>query len=87
MKLAWEHLMSGIAAGHPSILCVDCDNHWITIIGACGERLVAFDGAKTIKNIEESGIAVYTRRALTKRWKNKEGKFYGLIVLPPVKQL
>lgn len=87
VKVGWLSIYNAVLKGNPSILCVDSNQHWIAVVGVCGEKIVTFDSSNTIKNSSVGGIHLYTRRSLSKRWKSKENKMYGFIVLPQTKNL
>lgn len=61
-----------LANGRPAILCVDDDEHWVTLIGMCGDHYVLFDPARN------QGVEIHTHNSLTERWVNAEGYCYGL---------
>jgi ABC-type bacteriocin/lantibiotic exporter with double-glycine peptidase domain len=65
------------ANGWPAILCVDSDEHWVTVIGLCGERYLLFDPARN------TGIEVHDKVSLNARWVNDDGVYYGLGVSKP----
>lgn len=81
-KEAWETLHTSVASGAPVVLCVDKDQHWVAAIGAIGDRVLVFDSARNEKNLREAGVAIYTRTNFSRRWKNRDGVFYGIKVLP-----
>lgn len=56
----------------PVILCVDDDEHWVTLIGTCGSRFIMFDPSRNV------GIEVHDWFTLPTRWVNSDGEFYGL---------
>lgn len=56
----------------PAILCVDNDDHWVTVIGICQDRYIVFDPSRN------QGIEVHTWESLAERWVNAEGVYYGL---------
>jgi ABC-type bacteriocin/lantibiotic exporter with double-glycine peptidase domain len=56
----------------PVILCVDNDEHWVTVIGTCGDRFIIFDPSRN------SGIEVHDATSLAARWVNSDGVYYGI---------
>lgn len=67
----------GLSVGWPAILCADSDEHWVTVIGVCGERFLVFDPSRN------SGIEVHSAESLAARWVNADGIYYGLGVSLP----
>jgi ABC-type bacteriocin/lantibiotic exporter with double-glycine peptidase domain len=63
--------------GRPVILCVDSDEHWVTLIGLCGTKYLLFDPSRN------TGIEVHTPPSLAARWVNAEGIYYGIGVSTP----
>ena len=65
----------------PAILAVEDFEHWITVIGVCGESYTCFDPAAGV------GIRVYTWTGLKTRWCLSRAKagpvYYGLGVCKP----
>jgi ABC-type bacteriocin/lantibiotic exporter with double-glycine peptidase domain len=60
------------AAAGPVILCVDNDEHWVTVIGKCSASFVVFDPSRN------HGVEVYKPLELAARWGNIDGQYYGL---------
>lgn len=56
----------------PLILCVDNDEHWVTVVGVCVNRFVVFDPARN------TGVEVHDRESLSARWVNSDGIYYGI---------
>lgn len=77
---AWSKLIESVEGGFPVVLLFDRWQHWATAIGAIGDRIIVFDSTRTMKNKEEHGVHVYTRKQLLRRWHPYEGKHYGIIV-------
>lgn len=77
----WVHLA-------PVILCVDHWEHWVTIIGGCGPCYLMADGDNDPRNQSEQGIYPLRPKTVLKRWRaarkvaGKQGKYYGVVVLP-----
>jgi ABC-type bacteriocin/lantibiotic exporter with double-glycine peptidase domain len=63
-----EHLMNR----GPAILCVDDDDHWITVIGMCDESFIVFDPSRN------QGVEVHNDYSLAARWVNSDGVYYGI---------
>lgn len=61
-----------IANGMPTILCVDNDEHWVTVLGMCGESFIVFDPARN------TGVEVHDLVSLGARWINGDGVYYGI---------
>lgn len=61
-----------VDSGRPVILCVDNDEHWVTVIGLCGTRFIVFDPSRN------SGIEIHEESSLAARWVNADGVYYGL---------
>lgn len=66
--------------GAPVLLYVDGD-HWVTAVGACGDRLLIFDSENEPDNRAEHGVHVYDARKLARRWLKDRGarKLYGIV--------
>jgi ABC-type bacteriocin/lantibiotic exporter with double-glycine peptidase domain len=63
-----------VTAGNPVILCVDQSEHWVTVIGICGDRFVLFDPSRN------AGIEVHSADTLAERWADDEDGYYGLAI-------
>lgn len=79
---AWSFVRANVLDGHPCLICIDQWNHWVTVVGMAGDRVLVVDPANTAKNMAENGILVLSRRELTKRWrcKGEAEPFYALSV-------
>ncbi len=87
---AWQRLMYHLLVGRPVVLCVDRWGHWITVVGACGWRLLAVDPARYPFVIRENGILVLEKDRLMKRWRaarrvaGKNGpRYFGMAIGVP----
>lgn len=56
----------------PAVICVDDDEHWVTVIGTCLDRFIVFDPSRN------QGVEVHTPDSLCKRWVNADGVYYGI---------
>lgn len=80
-QAAWGWIIEGLRTGKPVIVCVDNWQHWVTVIGQVGDRVIVCDPANTKKNEEENGIASMSKKDFLRRWKFwKEGYYYGIAV-------
>jgi len=79
---AVDNLLNAILSGWPVILAVDRDDHWVTVVGALGEKFILFDPESSSKNRKKNGMHVFSRIKLLHRWKGKKGKYFGLIIFP-----
>jgi ABC-type bacteriocin/lantibiotic exporter with double-glycine peptidase domain len=61
----------------PTILCVDNDEHWVTVIGVCAGQFTVFDPSRN------TGIEIHSAESLTERWVNSDGIYYGIGVSKP----
>ncbi len=79
--LAFETVHSNALEGVPSLLHVDQD-HWVTVIGVIGNRVIVFDSENVPENRAEHGAHVYSARQLFRRWTKDRGtgKLYGISV-------
>jgi predicted double-glycine peptidase len=73
--LAWRLLRGYLAEGNPVLLIVDNGAHWITAVGALGDRILLADSA--------DGETVVSRDAwsVLRRWTDNKGQCFGLAVL------
>jgi ABC-type bacteriocin/lantibiotic exporter with double-glycine peptidase domain len=67
-----DWLWSHIANRGPAILCVDDDDHWVTVIGTCGFNYIVFDPSRN------QGIEVHTPESLADRWMSSDFEYYGI---------
>lgn len=72
---AWLH--DHVIARGPAILCVDDDEHWVTVIGWCAGRWVVFDPSRN------TGVETHDDASLCARWVNSDGIYYGIGVSKP----
>jgi hypothetical protein len=73
---AWEALRETLAKGHPVILSVDRDEHWVVAAGTLGGRIAVIDSA-----LGEL-VVFYDRPEFLARWRGNRSSrpFYGIIV-------
>lgn len=69
---AWAYVRAQLLEGHPSLLCVDQWQHWITAIGIIGDKVILIDSANTVKNTAENGVWTMNRNELGKRWRSRD---------------
>lgn len=79
---AWAFVRSNVADGRPCLLCIDQWQHWVTVIGVIGDRVLLFDPANTKKNGSENGIQPLSRPDLLGRWRcrSEVEPFYAIAV-------
>lgn len=79
---AWAFVRSNVMDGRPCLICIDQWNHWVTVIGIVGDRVLVFDPAETKKNQSESGVHALSRTDLLKRWRHKseDEPFYAIAI-------
>lgn len=65
---------TSIRLGTPVILCVDKWGHWVTVIGAVGDKYLVADSAN------DRLILPYTSLELVDRW-NYDSRYYGIAVI------
>ena len=73
---AWKWLRRRISAGRPVILCVDRWDHWVTVVGNVGSKILLFDPNSKSKY---SGLRPYSQDSLLSRW-NYKNTFYGIAI-------
>ena len=79
---AIDKLFNALINGWPVILAVDRDEHWVAAMGVLGTEVIAVDSENSYCNRERNGIHYYSRAQLLRRWRNKKGKYFGLVVFP-----
>lgn len=86
-KEAWAKIKYQISKGRPIILCVNGWNHWITVIGTFGKKIILFDPYKEPgKQKSYSGLKAMNEKEILDMWgyKNEKDKiplsFYGLVI-------
>jgi ABC-type bacteriocin/lantibiotic exporter with double-glycine peptidase domain len=66
-------------SGYPVILNVEDENHWVTLIGTMGKRVVIFDSWMAKWNAQENGVYVLSKQQLMSWWTaDKDGLCYGI---------
>ncbi len=68
---SWDALTSAVADGLPCVLCVDQWDHWVTVVGIVGDRVVMLDSSNEKDNVDVNGVHFMTKAQLLKRWKHK----------------
>ncbi len=68
-------LDSHLTSGHPGILVVDNDEHWVACIGKLGDTFIVADPA------DNDLLAFYSREELIVRWQNVHGKYTGFFLI------
>lgn len=69
----YEQLLKIVADGHPVILSVEGDNHWIAAFGVLGDRVVTFDSWNAKWNVAECGVDVLDKKKMKGWWAPKSG--------------
>lgn len=69
-------LRGHLAVGRPALLCVDGDQHWLTVCGLLGASFLVADSA------DSELVTVYEEERLADRWKTPGDPptYYGLIL-------
>ncbi len=78
---AWKWLNNRIKDGNPIIISINNWAHYVTVIGAIGDRVIIFDpDGKGIPG-KENGVYVLNKRQLKKKWLHTTQKLYtGLAI-------
>ena len=76
----WEHLTGCLAIGNPCILSIDGGTHWVVAIGSLGNSVIVIDSENSKKNRKENGIRLFSKKKLSKAWKDSDG-FYLIEVI------
>lgn len=72
---AWAKLFEG----HPVILAVEDDRHWVVTIGTLDKRVIVFDSWPAKWNAKEQGISVLSKIQLMNWWTaTKDTLRYGI---------
>ena len=66
---AWIWLREWPAKGVPLIICVDQWDHWITIVGRSGDRVVIQDPEKAPYNTSQNGTWTPKVESILRRWR------------------
>lgn len=69
-RQAWTWLHGSLVRGCPVILCLDSWDHWVSVVGALGERVVLMDSGPKPSNVRELGLHVLAKRTVMTRWWN-----------------
>jgi ABC-type bacteriocin/lantibiotic exporter with double-glycine peptidase domain len=75
----WADVTTAVGNGDPVILSTEDYDHWVTVVGVSGDRVVVFDSENTKANLDESGVHVVDQDGLTKMI---DGGKYALRVVP-----
>lgn len=74
----WEQLTKALTKD-PVILVVDDNDHWVTLIGKLGDRVICADPENTKANKRENGVETYSKAELMEYI--GDGSMYGLRVV------
>lgn len=79
---AWAFIRSSIMDGRPCLICIDRWQHWVSIIGMIGNRVIVCDSSNSARNISENGIRSLSRSQLLKSWAcpGEDLPFYGMSI-------
>lgn len=78
-----EEAFAEIDAGVPIIASVVNSTHWCVFLGKIGKRTILFDPSNSDKNKKENGIHLMAKYELSKYWRGKDNKFYGIRIRLP----
>lgn len=69
-------------SGEPAILCVDTWDHWVALIGGCGDKYCVVDSTNEDWNYDENGVHLYSLQDILCRWCNEDETrgYYGLCI-------
>jgi ABC-type bacteriocin/lantibiotic exporter with double-glycine peptidase domain len=76
----WDLLIENLHRGFPVIVCVSNHQHWVTVVGCVGERLIVVDPTGTKQNLKENGVHIFTKNHFRKKWLGPKTKFLGIVV-------
>lgn len=62
------------------IISTEFETHWETIVGHIGDRFIVANPTKSRRNMKENGVHVLSRSELAKRWRDRKGFYFGIIV-------
>jgi ABC-type bacteriocin/lantibiotic exporter with double-glycine peptidase domain len=86
-KEAWAKIKYQIGKGRPIILCVNDWNHWVTVVGMFGNKVIMFDPYKEPgKQKSYSGLKAMNEKDVLDMWAYESEEdnipltFYGIIV-------
>lgn len=76
-EAAWGTLRSYMMDGHPVLLCVDDNEHWVSGIGVLGPRVLVVDGT------DSELVLSYNKEEMLKRWgcPGDVVTYYGLPII------
>jgi len=83
---SWEWLRSSLRRGRPVLICVKQWNHWETVIGTLGKKVIVFDPDRPPagQRRKYSGLKFYSQADLMPRWGclDEDGKnyYYGISI-------
>jgi ABC-type bacteriocin/lantibiotic exporter with double-glycine peptidase domain len=66
---------SQIRSGHPGIIVVDNDEHWISVVGILGNTFIVADPA------DNDLLLFYSLTGLLTRWRSPNGKYAGFFLV------
>ncbi len=66
---------SQIRSGHPGIIVVDADEHWVSVVGILGRTFIVADSA------DNDLMVFYSLQGLLDRWKSPNGKYAGFFLI------
>lgn len=67
---SYAELIGRLVQGHPVMLVVDKDTHWVCAIGMLGTTVIVADPATTTE--------AHTKARLMERWTSESGRCYGI---------
>lgn len=68
-------LESALSSGHPAIIIVDNDEHYVAVVGKLGSVYIVADSA------DNDLLCFYSRDKLLERWKNEHNKYSGFFLV------
>ena len=78
---AWALIRSSVLAGRPVVICIDNWQHWTTVIGVVGDRVLLVDPTFAKGNQQENGVHSLNKTELLRRWKHRHlGQWYGIAI-------
>lgn len=66
---AWSFIRANVMDGRPCLVCIDQWQHWVTIIGIIGDKVILIDPSNSKKNTSENGVFSLNRFKMIKRLK------------------
>ena len=67
-------LESQIRSGHPGVIVVDNDEHWVSVVGILGETYIVADSA------DNDLMMFYSLQSLLTRWKGPSDRYTGFFL-------